>query len=278
MNSDKTFLEHGHLAIIGGGVMGSAVCRGVLSRGLAAPAQVVVADTDLARRDQLQAEDRVRTSANADDALPDAEVVVLAIKPQVYPSVAASISGHIPSRALVVSIMAGISIDRMRAELRHGAVVRVMPNAAARVLESASVWMAAPGVSQAQHAQAEQLLGALGVAVEVGEERYLDLATGLSGPGPAYLCLVAEALIEGGVAAGFGRATAQRLVQQTFVGTAALLSEPGAHPALVRESVTSPGGTTAAGLQALERSAVRAAFVDAVDAARRRSQELGGSR
>ncbi len=199
-------------------------------------------------------------------------------QPQVYPSVAAAVSGIIPSRALIVSIMAGISIDRMRSDLGHEAVVRVMPNAAARVLESASVWMAAPGVTEAQHAQAEQLLSALGVAVEVAEERFLDLATGLSGPGPAYLCLVAEALIEGGVAAGFSRALAHRLVQQTFVGTAALLSEPGAHPAFIRESVTSPGGTTAAGLQALERSAVRAAFVDAVDAARRRCQELGGSR
>lgn len=257
--------------------MGSAICRGVLSRGLATPSQVTVVEPDSIKCARLQADEGVDTTAAALDALPGAEIVVLAIKPQVYPSVAAAISGSIPPGALVVSIMAGIGINRMRGDLQHEAIVRVMPNAAARLLESASVWMAAPAVSEAQHARAEQLLGALGVALEVTDERFLDLATGLSGPGPAYLCLVAEALIEGGVAAGFSRPMAQQLVRQTFVGTAALLSEPGAHPALVRETVTSPGGTTAAGLQALERSAVRAAFVDAVDAARRRSQELGDS-
>jgi len=277
VNSEPALIARGHLAILGGGVMGTAICRGVLSRHLVAPESVVVADTDPAQRARLHRSEGVTVVAAAEDALTDAALVVLAIKPQVYPTVATAIAGRVPESALVVSIMAGISLDRMRMDLAHEAVVRVMPNAAARVLESASVWIAAPGVSAAQRSQAERLLRALGDAVEVTEERFLDLATGFSGPGPAYLCLVAEALIEGGVAAGFGRALAQRLVYQTFVGTAALLSEPGAHPALVRESVTSPGGTTAAGLQALERSAVRAAFVDAVEAARRRSQELGNS-
>ncbi len=278
MSSEIPLLDSGHLAILGGGVMGSAICRGVLSRALATPKQIVVADPDPSQRARLHSSEEVRVVAAAGDALPGAAMVVLAVKPQMYPAVSAAIEGRIPEEALVISIMAGISLDRMRTDLGHDAVVRAMPNAAARVLQSASVWIAAPGVREEQRLQAERLLGALGDAVEVREEGLLDLATGLSGPGPAYLSLVAEALIEGGVAAGFSRALAQRLVNQTFVGTAALLSEPGAHPALVRESVTSPGGTTAAGLQALERAAVRAAFVDAVQAARRRSQELGGSR
>lgn len=277
MNSDKPLLDSGHLAILGGGVMGSAICRGALSRGLVSPEQVVIADTDAGQRARLHSTEGVRVVAAVAEALPGSSVVVLAVKPQVYPSVADAIYGKLPGEALVISIMAGIDVDRMRNDLEHEAIVRVMPNAAARVLQSASVWIAAPGVQPEQHLQAETLLGALGDALEVKEERFLDLATGLSGPGPAYLCLVAEALIEGGVAAGFSRAMSRRLVYQTFVGTAALLSEPGAHPALVRESVTSPGGTTAAGLQVLERAALRAAFVDAVEAARRRSEELGGS-
>ena len=268
----------GTIVVIGGGVMGSALCQAILARRLTPPSHLVVAEPDAAQRSRLEALGDVAVVPSASEALergPD--LVVLAVKPQVYPQLAKEIQGRIPGSALVLSIMAGISVIRIQTDLQHAAVVRVMPNAAARVLQSASVWYCAPPVTIPQRELAETLLKAMGDAVEVSEERFLDLAAGLSGPGPAYLSLVVEAMIEGGVAAGFTRPLAQRLVLQTLVGTAALLSQPGAHPALVRESVTSPGGTTAAGLQVLERASVRAAFADAVEAASRRSQELGGS-
>lgn len=266
------------MLVVGGGVMGSAVCEAVLTRHLATPDQVTIAEPDRERRESLQSRLGVPVVPRAIDGLAGTRLLLLAVKPQVFPQVAAELQGKIPEPVLLLSIMAGLPIERIANDLAHAAVVRAMPNAAARVLQSATVWYAAPAVSPAQRELAESVLGAIGEAIEVADEALLDLATAVSGSGPAFVCLVAEAMIEGAVAIGFSRSMAQRLVSQTLSGTAALLAEPGAHPTMVRESVTSPGGTTAAGIQALERAAIRAAFVEAIRAALQRARELGSSR
>lgn len=258
--------------------MGGAICEALLGRGVADPMGVVVAEPEAEKQAALRARLGVRTVARAAEAVEGAALVLLAIKPQVFPHVAEELQGRIPRGVPVLSIMAGLTLERVAADLDHPEVVRAMPNAAARVFGSVTVWCATPAVTPAQRDLVRTVLGAIGHAVEVDEESVLDLATAVSGSGPAYLCLVAEAMIEAAVGIGLTRALAQHLVFQTFAGTAALLTAPGAHPALVRESVTSPGGTTAAGLQALERGAVRAAFAEAVRAALQRARELGSNR
>lgn len=270
--------EGGHMLVVGGGTMGAAICEAVLGRRLTHPTRVTVAEPESDRRAALQARLGVRAVARAAEALDEARLVLLAVKPQAFPRVAEELQGRIPQGVPVLSIMAGLTLERVAADLGHAQVVRSMPNAAARVFESATVWCAAPAVTAAQRDLVRTVLGAIGHAMEVEEESLLDSATAVSGSGPAYLCLVAEAMIEGAVGIGLTRALAQHLVFQTFVGTASLLGAPGAHPALVRESVTSPGGTTAAGLQALERGAVRAAFVEAIRAGLQRARELGSNR
>jgi pyrroline-5-carboxylate reductase len=175
----------------------------------------------------------------------------------------------------VLSIAAGVTIDRLEAALAPGTpVVRAMPNTPALVGAGAAAVAAGHAAGEAELAWAEQVLGAVGQVVRV-DESLLDAVTGLSGSGPAYVFLVAEALIEAGVLAGLPRPTAATLATQTLLGSARLLSESGDGPEALRAAVTSPGGTTAAGLRALERAGVRAAFLDAVMAATERSRELG---
>lgn len=266
----------GRLAIVGGGVMGRAIGEAVLAAGLVGADRVAVAEPDEERRRSLAEALGVTTAPAAPAIVGGASLVLLAVKPQVFRQVAGQLRGTLPARALVVSIMAGITTDAMSAALAHPAIVRAMPNAAARVRRSTTVWYAPPAVPPQQRAVAEALLAAIGEAIEVKSEAMLDMATAVSGSGPAFVCLMVEALVEAAVAVGFSREVGQRLVQHTLAGTSELLAQSGAHPALIRESVTSPAGTTAAGLQALEARAVRAAFVEAVQAAHRRAKELGG--
>ncbi len=265
------------VAVIGGGVMGRALCEALLAAQMISPDRITVAEPDPSRRAALETDLAVGTCANPSDCLPGAEIVILAIKPQIFPSLALDLHGAVPDDALLISIMAGVTVERISQGLSHDRVVRAMPNAAARLRRSMTVWYAAPTVTDRQWILADAVLSGIGEAVRVPSEDMLDLATAVSGSGPAYLALVAEALIEGAVSVGFARPLAQTLVAQTFAGTAALLQQPGAHPTLIRESVTSPGGTTAAGLQTLESRAVRAAFAEAVGAGLQRARELGRS-
>jgi pyrroline-5-carboxylate reductase len=276
MSADNTTLP-GTTAIVGGGVMGRALCEGLLASGLALPHDVTVAEPDAARRAALEEELGVNVAASAPAAVAGAAVVVLAVKPQVFPKVAPQLRGQLPASAVVISIMAGITTTTMAETLGHSLIVRAIPNTAARLRQAVSVWYATDAVSPQQRQVAATVLSAIGETIEVGDEGLIDPATAVSGSGPAYICLVAEAMAEGAVAVGFSRDAARRLVAATLTGTAALLAQPGAHPGLVREGVTSPAGTTAAGLQALETRAVRAAFVEAIQAALRRSRELGSS-
>lgn len=262
------------LLVVGGGKMGEALVGGLLAAGFAEPSQVVVIEPVEARRAELAATFPGLVLAPAVDqvgrAVPAAAVV--AVKPQQVPEVCAALGRAGVTR--VLSIAAGVRLATMEAEMPAGAaVVRAMPNTPAMVGAGASAIAGGSAATDTDLDWAEQVLGAVGTVVRVSEAQ-LDGVTGLSGSGPAYVFLVAEALIDAGVLVGLARPVATELAVQTLRGAAELLAS-GTPAAELRANVTSPGGTTAAGLRALEAAGVRAAFADAVVAATTRSAELG---
>lgn len=270
-------LEECRIAFIGSGAMGEAMIAGICERNLVPPAQIVATDAVAARREQMAQRYGIRTGDDNAEAVRDADVIVLSVKPQVLPAVAADLRGRLPTGALVLSIMAGVSINTLRHGLGHEGIVRSMPNTPAQVGKGMAVWTATPAVSAVQRDQAAAILSALGEQIAVGDERYLDMATGLSGSGPGFVFLIIEAMIDAGVQIGFGRADAQQMVLQTIEGSVALMRATGLHPAELRNRVTSPAGTTAAGLHVLEEGNLRAVVSRAILAAYRRSEELGAA-
>lgn len=264
------------ITFVGGGTMAEALIRGLLSKGLAAGSQITVSDPLQERRAHLSEQLGIRTCCSNVEAVAGAELVVLAIKPQVLGEVLAELADHIDSSALLLTIVAGAKIDTIRSALGTGAIVRIMPNTPGQIGEGISVWTATGQVSPPQMEQAREIVGALGEQVHVEDEEYLDMATALSGSGPAYVFYFAEALIDAGVHLGFSRAVARKLVLQTVRGSAAFAQKTGLHPAVLRNMVTSPGGTTAAGLYQLDKGGLRAAVSRAVWAAYKRAQYLGG--
>jgi pyrroline-5-carboxylate reductase len=268
-------LEKAKIAFLGSGAMGEAMIQGLLTKQMAAAEQIVAADPVEARRRQIGQQYGVSATPSNLEAVADADVVILSIKPQVVGPVTEELCGRVPSHALVLSIIAGVPIQVLRQGLEHRRIVRSMPNTPAQVGKGITVWTATDEVSDAQRAQTEAILSAFGEQIAVHDESYLDMATGLSGSGPGFVFLLLEALIDAGVQIGFSRSDAQRMVLQTVEGSVALMRSTGLHPAELRNRVTSPGGTTAAGLYQLEAAGVRAALAQAVEAAYRRSQELG---
>ena len=261
------------LGIIGTGAMGGALLRGFLGAKALRAAQVVVADADSAKRDALAAELQVKVGSN-EQAMTEAETTLLAVKPQILAEVAGPLAASIPAGHLVISIAAGVPIARLQALLGPKArIIRVMPNVLCTVDASASAFALGEGVTAAQAKWAATLLAAVGVAHQV-DEKLLDAVTGLSGSGPAYVALVIEALADGGVAAGLPRAVALPLAAQTVLGAGKWVLENGS-PAALKDLVTSPGGTTIAGLRELEAGGLRSALIEAVVAATERSRELG---
>jgi pyrroline-5-carboxylate reductase len=262
------------LAVVGGGNMGEALLSGLIDARWAEPGALAVVEVVAARRDELaQRYPQVAISA----IVPPCAAALIAVKPH---DVAAAVAAAVAAGATrVLSIAAGVTIAALEAAAGSDAVavVRAMPNTPAMVREGASA--IAPGTSAGDDdlAWAESILTAVGTVVRVPEHQ-LDAVTGLAGSGPAYLMLVAEALTDAGVLVGLARPVARALVTQLFVGSARLLAETGELPEVLRANVTSPGGTTAAGLRALEDRAVRAAFLDAVNSATERSRELGAPR
>jgi pyrroline-5-carboxylate reductase len=260
------------LVVVGGGKMGAALVAGLLAAEWAPAEQLVVVEPVAARRDELaEAFPGLAVAAGVD---PGAEGAVVAVKPgDVEPACRALAEASIDR---VLSIAAGVTLARLESWLNPGAaVVRAMPNTPALVGCGAAAIAGGPGASDDDLAWAEGILTAVGVVHRVGEP-LLDAVTGLSGSGPAYVFLVAEALIEAGVANGLPRPVSESLAIQTLLGSARLLAESGDKAETLRAAVTSPGGTTAAGLAALESHAVRYAFMEAVTAATRRATELGG--
>ncbi len=266
----------GRVTFIGGGAMGEAIIGSLLSKGLLKPAQICVSEPVPARRDQLHSAYGVTTETDNARAVNGASVVVLAVKPQVLEAVLSDLKSNLPPAALVISIMAGVQVGTLRDGLGHAKIVRSMPNTPAQVGQGMTVWTDTAAVTDTDRACAQMILEAMGEAIYAADEHYLDMATGLSGSGPGFVYLLLEALIDAGVHIGFSREQAQQMVLQTVAGSVELIRQSGLHPADLRNRVTSPAGTTAAGTLVLERARVRAALIEAVDAAYRRSRELGG--
>jgi pyrroline-5-carboxylate reductase len=261
------------LLLIGGGRMGEALLTGLLANGWAELAEVTVVEPSTARQAELRQTFPDLTIATEPVA---ADGAVLAVKPAQVASAARAL-GSAGGAAHVLSIAAGITTAAIEAELPAGTpVVRAMPNTPSLVGAGAAAIAGGAAAGDDDLAWAETLLATVGTVVRVSEPA-LDLVTGLSGSGPAYVFLVAEALIDAGVLVGLPRDTATALAVQTLLGSARLLAESGDDAATLRANVTSPGGTTAAGLRELEQAGVRAAFLDAVTAAVERARELGRS-
>lgn len=263
----------GSLGIIGGGRMGEAIVGGLLRAGVVDAGAVTIADPSKDRRETLSRELGVTLVADAADVLPS-DIVILAVKPQVIDEVVSDVASAL-SESLVVSIAAGVSCARLESLMPPGtAVVRVMPNTPALVGEAMSVVSGGTEATAEQIEQVSTLFSALG-SVIVLDERYQDVATAISGSGPAYFALVIDALARAGVRQGLARDVAQQLATQTMFGTAALLQGTGMHPEALIDGVASPGGTTIAAVEALEARALRSAFGEAVAAAVARAKELG---
>ena len=238
-------------------------------------AHMVASDRNEDRLALVRDQFGVRTTLCNREAAREADVVVLAVKPQVLPAVLSELQSGIRQDALTLSIVAGASIGTIASLLKHRAIVRTMPNTPAQVGEGMTVWTATPEVSPEQRAQAGTIVGSLGRQLFVDDERFLDIATAISGTGPAYVFLMMEALIDAAVHLGFSRRDARELVVQTIRGAAIYAEHQPVHPAELRNRVTSPGGTTAEALYQLEKGSFRTIMSKAVVAAFRRSVALG---
>ena len=263
------------LGIIGGGVMGEALLSCLLSKGMYAPDSVLVADLSHERRQLLAEQYSIRTTHSNREAIVHGDTVILAIKPQVFDTVAKDFAGlSLSDPPLFISILAGVSLSRLEKAAPGWPVIRAMPNTPATVGFGMTA-VAVGNRAMAEHMElACQIFSAVGDVVQVAET-LLDGVTGLSGSGPAYVAIVIESLADGGVAAGLSRATANKLALQTVLGTAQLLQKTGMHPAVLKDRVTSPGGTTISGIACLEELGLRSALIEAVRAASSRSRELG---
>ncbi|WP_347354720.1 pyrroline-5-carboxylate reductase [Intrasporangium sp.] len=262
----------GTMAIFGTGVMGETLLSGLLRAGRDA-AEIVITERNPQRAEALAERYGVRVLGNV-AAARLADTLVLVVKPQDMMGLVEEIRDHVVAGNTVVSIAAGITTERLESILPEGSsVVRVMPNTAARVDQGMSAIAAGRHCTEQHLAEAERLLSSCGRVVRL-EEKHLDAVTALSGSGPAYFFYVVEAMIEAGVVLGLPRATSTELVVQTMYGAATMLRETGTHPTVLREEVSSPGGTTVAALRQLDDHKVRAAFVTAVEAAAARSRQL----
>ncbi len=266
------------LAVVGPGVMAEAIIAGLLRNAVTEPQQVRVSGPHRERVTELQARYGVAPFTDNAEAARPADVVILAVKPQRLDKVLTGLRGKLREDALVLSIVAGASIAKLSEGLEHNCVVRSMPNTPGQIGMGIAVWTTSPSVSPEQTELARQILGALGAEVFVEEESYLDMATALSGSGPSYVFLFMEAMIDAGVHLGFPRRIAEQLVVETLRGSVEYYSRRMAHPATLRNEVTSPGGTSAAALYYLEKAGIRTAISRAIWAAYERSQELGKGR
>ncbi len=266
------------IAFIGSGIMGEAMIQGLLAQQMLTPSQIIAADPRPERLEELASRYGIHMTANNLDAATKANILVLSVKPQVLDEVLPEVRGGARTCSLVVSIVAGAPIRKIADGLANSCVVRVMPNTPARIGQGISVWTATPEVPDAQREQARVLLKALGEEIFVKDEDYLDMATALSGTGPAYIFMFMEAMIDAGVHMGFSRHIAEKLVIQTMRGSVEYAAASGEHPAVLRNQVTSPGGTSAEAIYQLEKGGLRTVVSRAIWAAYQRSVGLGGGR
>jgi pyrroline-5-carboxylate reductase len=263
------------IATVGTGVMAESMISGLLRGEEVGPGQIVASHPRVDRRDQLNREHRIRVTDSNTEAIAGADIVVLAVKPQMLGRVGAELAPALRDSQLVISVLAGATTAALANALGHGSIVRSMPNTPAQLGRGMTVWYATPRVSDTQRQQAASLLGSLGAQIEVDDEKYVAMATAVSGTGPTYVFLVMEALIDAAVHLGFPRHIAHDLVVETLEGSTLFAKASGLHPAQLRNMVTSPGGTSAAALHELESGRLRTVLSEAVWAAYRRTDELG---
>jgi pyrroline-5-carboxylate reductase len=265
------------LATIGTGVMAESVIAGLIRGHLLEPSQVIASHPRPERREQLAREHGIRVAASNVEAVTGADIVLLAVKPQMVARVGREIGPHLVEGQLVLSVIAGATTTALESVLGHRELVRSMPNTPAQIGHGMTVWYATPETTDDQRAQARALLSALGIEMEVDDGKLVAMATAVSGTGPTYVFLVMEALIDAAVHLGFPRHVAHDLVIETLEGSTFFAKQTGAHPAVLRNMVTSPGGTSAAALHELESGRLRTVLSEAVWAAFRRTVDLGES-
>ena len=263
------------ITFIGGGNMGEAMLSAVLGHGLSTPQSICASDVSDTRRQRLKQKYGVAVTSDNRLAASKGDIVVLAIKPQNSTEVMAKLNGQLKSSQLVLSIIAGISLPVLCSTLNHSCVVRAMPNTPAQVGEGMSVWTATAEVTRQQREWASSILGAMGREIYVDDEQYIDMATAVSGSGPAYFFLMVESLVDAAVHIGLPRETAQELVLQTMLGSGHFIQRSGKPPAELRRMVTSPGGTTAEALLQLEKGRFSNLVMQAVSAAYNKAKKLG---
>lgn len=261
------------IAFVGGGAMGEAMAKCLLTKKVSGPQDMVVSDASPVRRELLSREYGVRVSPDNREAVKNADLIILAVKPQNLSQVMNDIKGLTPNQ-LVLSVVAGGTVSSLSRGLNHSYVIRAMPNMPAQIGEGMTIWTASAPVERTQKKLAQVVLRALGKEIYVADEKYLDMATALSGSGPAYVFLFIEALIDAGVHIGLPRDLAQALVIQTVLGSTRTVEKTGKHPADLRNMVTSPGGTTTEGLLQLEKRRFRSLILEAVAAAYRKAKRL----
>lgn len=262
------------IGIVGGGKMGSALIQGVIQAGIVSPGELIVADVDRRKLKELAGRFGIETT-HMNRRAAEAETIILAVKPQAVGDALDDMAKAVKNTTLIISIAAGIRLNfieqRLAKEVR---VIRAMPNTPAMIGEGATALAAGRAASPEDMSRAQQIFAAVGRTVIVKEE-LMDAVTGLSGSGPAYVFTIIEALADGGVAMGLDRDTARTLAAQTVLGSAKLVLSGENHPGELRDMVTSPGGTTIAGLRVLEEGKIRATLMAAVEAATKRSESLG---
>lgn len=263
------------IALIGAGNMAEALIAGMLKGKVATPEQLYATDILPERLTHLQGRYQIKTGADNGEAVAWENVLILAAEPQTLDDVLHLTFRFIKKNSLVISVAAGYPIGSLAAHLPPGArIIRAMPNTPSSVGAGVTAIALGPGVAEEDRETAEAIFRSVGTVVII-EERLMDAVTGLSGSGPAYIYLIIEALADGGVKAGLPRQTAVQLTAQTVLGAARMVVESGYHPAVLKDRVASPGGTTIAGLHKLEEGRLRATLINAVEAACRRSKELG---
>ena len=268
-------LKEATIAIVGTGAMAEAMIAGLLSGGHVTPVQIIASDPRSERREAVESKYGIRTTGANAEAVDGADVIVLAIKPQMLLKVGRELSAVLAPSQLIISILAGSTSKALGNALRHDAIVRTMPNTPAQLGKGMTVWCATEQVTELQREQAAALLTSLGKEIYVEDEKYVSMSTAVSGTGPAYVFMVMESLIDAAVHLGFPRHIAHDIVIETLLGGTLLAQQSGDHPAYLRNMVTSPAGTSAAAIAEMERGRLRTVLSEAVWAAYRRTEELG---
>ena len=265
------------ISFVGGGVMCEALVAGILKSSLAQAEEVIVSEPVHDRRSYLESRYHIGTTSSNADLIDTEGIIVIAVKPQVLRHVFSDFNGFIQPERTVASIVAGINAETLKNGLSHQSIVRIMPNTPAQIGSGMTVWTATESVSKSDRENISNVIKTLGKEYYVADEKLIDMSTALSASGPAYVFLFLEALIDAGVYLGMSRDMARELTLETVHGSTKLVQDSSSHPAVLKDMVTSPGGTTIEALVSMENDGFRASVINAVRSAYERSIELGNS-